>query len=290
MPTPEFLVWSLAQRCRLRDIADWQAPERTERHLRALRAYSDAKAEGRLFEGICVSPPLGFRAEDALLLYGGCSAAENACLGCPANSRESLAPSSLAGCWGMTPLPDDEALVHAAVDSAVSELGLESQLNELFIATSPRWYGFWMQSPLDGVRASLIARILRQAAGAIVNLHPAFADLILGLEAAASHSLPLHVTLYPRGKVNGVWWSLVSHCQVCKAPWSEVKRHQCQTCGYVGHPASPPKRRARGTRPYWPLEQMLGERNAAEFLVRYEAYRRREPIDDTSRHTPSAGQ
>ena len=51
---------------------------------------------------------------------------------------------------------------------------------------------------------------------------------------------------------------------------------QCRVRSDVGRPASSPKRCARGTRPYWPLERMLGKEKAAEFLVRYERQTARE--------------
>ena len=102
-----------------------------------------------------------------------------------------------------------------------------------------------------------------------------YCNLIVGLESAhdRNHNLPFHVRLYPRGEVRGTWWHLEPHCQSCKAPWPESQRGQCGICGYVGKPASPPKRRARGTRPYWPLERMMGKEKAAEFLERYEEWR-----------------
>src|SRR3954466_13708392 len=92
MPTPEFLVWAIERHCPLRQIAGFADPERTERHLRALRAYSDASAQGRIFEGICVEADAnpsqryatcGFRVEEALTLYGGLESAATACGECP---------------------------------------------------------------------------------------------------------------------------------------------------------------------------------------------------------------
>src|SRR4051812_1220258 len=110
MPTPEFLVWAIERRCPLRQIAGFEDPERAERHLRTLRAYSVAAANGRVFEGICVAaddPPelRGFRVEEALTLYGGLEAAAAACRDCPANALNQANPDSLAGCFGMVPIP-----------------------------------------------------------------------------------------------------------------------------------------------------------------------------------------
>jgi hypothetical protein len=274
--TPEFLVWSLERRCELRQIAGFDDPERTERHLRTLRAYSEGAEEERVFEAICVAPPNGFQVDDALSLYGGLDAAEDACRDCPANALRREYRNCLAGCFGMVPLPPDESEVHTAVEEAIARLNLRANVATNFAVTKPAWYGLWMRSPLDAPRALLLKFILRNASGCEPGYAKATNQMILGLSAAYEHNLPLHVRLYPRGEVSGVWWNLLLHCQNCHAPWPEVEREECQVCGYVGRPASPPKRRARGTRPYWPLERMMGKEKAAEFLLRYEAQRREE--------------
>ena len=272
--TPEFLVWAIERRCPLRQIAGFEDPERTERHLRTLRAYSDAAADGRVFEGICAAPPNGFCVDDALTLYGGLAAAVEACRGCPANALQKENPNSLAGCFGTVPLPNNESEVHAAVEDAIDRLNLRANVLANFPATTPAWYGLWMRSPLDAPRALLLKFILRNAGGSDPDYLRAMNQMILGLSAAYEHALPLHVRHYPRGEVRGTWWNLVPHCQACNSPWPDAQREQCQVCGYGGHPASTPKRRARGTRPYWPLERMLGKEKAAEFFLRYEAQRR----------------
>lgn len=272
MQTPEFLIWSLERRCQLRQIDGFEDPERTERHLRTLRAYSEAAAEGRVFEGICAAPPNGFRVEDGLSLYGGLAAARKECFDCPANLP--LA-SNLAGCFGVLPLPRDENVIHAAVEQAIKHLDCQRQINFLLSATRPAWYGLWMHSPLESRRAMLVKDILVVSQWSLTSegslASEDFSPLLMALESAHGDNLPLHVRLYPRGEVQGTWWNLAPHCQACHAPWPESQRERCLTCGYVGHPASPPKRRARGTRPYWPLERMLGKEQAAVFLMRYEA-------------------
>ncbi|MBC7853266.1 MAG: hypothetical protein IAF94_07510 [Pirellulaceae bacterium] len=289
--TPEFLVWAIERRCPLRQITGFEDPERTERHLRTLRAYSEAVAEGQVFGGICVEPevrssrlqpadnPLkrvttnGFRVDDALSLYGGLLAAETACRDCPANALQKENPNSLAGCFGMVPLPPDETEVHAAVEESIDRLKLRANIETNFPRTKPAWYGLWMRSPLDAPRSLLLKFILRNAGGSDPDYVRAINQMNLGLSAAYEHALPLHVRLYPRGEVRGTWWNLVPHCQSCHSPWPEAQCEHCQVCGYVGSPASPPKRRARGTRPYWPLERMLGKEKAEEFLGRYETQR-----------------
>lgn len=275
MQTPEFLVWSLERRCELRQIAGFEDPERTERHLRTLRAYSDAAAEERVFEGVCVEPPNGFQVDDALALYGGLSAVEVVCRDCPANVLRRYNASSLGGCFGMVPLPLDERDIHTAVEESIERQNWRADVASNFTPTDPAWYGLWMQSPMHAPQALLLKSILRNAKSDNFEYASAMNQMLLGLKAACEHALPFYVRLYPRGEVQGTWWHLVPHCQQCHAPWPESQREHCQVCGYVGRPASPPKRRARGTRPYWPLERMMGKEKAEEFLERYEASRRK---------------
>src|SRR5205814_775518 len=110
--TPEFVRWAIAQSCPLREFEGWQEPEQVERRLRPLRAYSEAVDEGRLFEGICVSPAVspemtffasakGFRAAEVLDAYGGLEFTRNLCSGCPANALRGRTAEPLAGCHGL---------------------------------------------------------------------------------------------------------------------------------------------------------------------------------------------
>ena len=225
MDTPEFLVWSLEFRCPVRGLEDGRDPERAERHLRAARAASDALAEGRVVEGLALDPPLGFRLADALAIYGGQEVLEQHCPRCPANAAGLPSPA-WAGCFGMTPLPPhDDALYR------------------LFIA-----------SPLPPEQAALVGELL----SGLENSGP-LAELRRALDVAREGRLPLHVRLFPRGRVEGTWWRLEPHCPTCKAPWPTGAK-RCSVCDHAGHPAPDRKRRARGTRPYYPLERLTGER------------------------------
>jgi hypothetical protein len=239
--TPEFLVWSLEYRCPVRGLEDGCDPERAERHLRAARAASDALAEGRVGDGLALAPPLGFRLADALAIYGGEAALEHHCPRCPANAAGLPSPA-WAGCFGMTPLPPhDDAL-----------------------------YRLLLSSPLPREHAALLVELL----SGLENSCP-LAELRRALDAACEGRLPLHVRLFPRGRVEGTWWRLEPHCPRCKAAWPTSgarnategvpysARARCTVCEYIGHPAPDRKRRARGTRPYYPLERLTGERRTS---------------------------
>jgi hypothetical protein len=253
----------------VRGFQNGRDPERTERQLRAARAVSDARREGRIFEGFCLDPPYGFRIEEALRLYGGEQAVEQNCRGCPANALARFDAASLAGCYGLVPLPDDPRPVHEAVERAIAEAVSEADFGQLFPRTSPPWYGLWIESPLSSTRAAALARILTGAIGGGSTI-ATFGELIAALEFAAETPRPLHVRLYPPGRVLGPWWRLVPHCPRCAGGWSEAAVRKCTICGYAGSPAPDKKRHARGRRPYFPLARLLGEQAATKLLERFE--------------------
>jgi hypothetical protein len=275
MHTPSFLIWALARHCPLRQIPGWENPERTERLLRAARAYDEARAEGRILDGIALaaatdtvrSPEvvLGFRVDEALRLYGGEPGLHAACDACPANALKDHRGRQVVGCFGMWPLPDRLDEFYEQVEAA---LPAEPLLREAANQTTPPWYGLWLDTPLTGSRALSIGRVLRK-----LRLDdPASAagrdELVLALNAAAG-GIPLHFLLYPPGKVEGQWWNLLPHCERCKAPW--LRRGPCSVCGQTTHPASPKKRHVRGNRPYYSLIRLLGEAKAREFVARHRA-------------------
>ena len=271
MQTPPFLVWSIGQACRLRELVPVDQPEKVERHLRAAQTYSVARAENRVFEGLCIDEPLGFRVDHALAVYGGQAAVEVACRGCPANALAATESGSLAGCFGMLPLPDDNESFYAPFDRAIDEANRRSQYAALFPSTRPRWFGIWMESPLNVPRIELMLGVLRcdEVAASLGDEGNRFA---LALEACVRHGLPLHGQLYPRGEVQGNWWHVAPHCRRCRTARDAGSSH-CPVCGCVGELDPGRKRRARGTRPYFPLARILGESAAAAFLQRYRQFR-----------------
>lgn len=261
MDTPEFLIWALEFTCPIRGFQDGSDPERTERQLRAARAYSEASQEFRVFEGLAVDLPNGFRIEEALAIYGGETALRQNCTGCPANALPCMHSDSLAGCYGLLPLPDDATEFHRAIDAAC-----------VAPVTKPSWYGLWLDSPIESERLHLLQQVI---AAAIPQ-----SELPAGINAAIRTGCRLHARLYPPGRVEGSDWMLALHCPRCKALWSGVRRAVCQVCRYAGHPADDKRRKARGQRPYSPLERLLGKQQAAEFLIRYAAHRAQRALPD----------
>ncbi len=268
METPEFLAWAIEFTCPLRGEQDGSDPERTERQLRAARAVSAARRENRVLDEIAVNPPFGFRIFDALAIYGGESAVAAACRSCPANRGEEGSELNYAGCYGLTPVTPD---VIAAMEQAIEQLNLASEIVALFPATTPRWYALWINSPLSLQQLAVVAR-LAPAAG--------LAELAAGCDTGLAANLRLHVQFYPAGKIEGTWWRLMPHCPRCKAAWLGERTRQCRVCEYVGHPAPDKKRRPRGQRPYTRLDNVLGGGQSTEFLARYFDRQKRERSPD----------
>jgi hypothetical protein len=222
MDTPEFLVWAIDYTCPVRGFQSGSDPERTERQLRAARATSDARREARVFEGLCVDPPDGFRISETLAIYGGLTVLQQTCRGCPANALAQFAADSLAGCYGVLALPADEHAFHATVDEAIDHCSLGSRITAIFPSTKPWWYGLWMDSPLRGDQLSLLRDVLHAMASPSVMNSP-ISELVAGLQTAHEADLSMHVGLYPRGHVEETSWKLVPHCPRCKSRWSEAR-------------------------------------------------------------------
>lgn len=161
---------------------------------------------------------------------------------------------------------------------------MATQLDErwpgLFSRTNPRWYGWWLQSPLDAERCTALADVLHCATGLSANQIESLSDLRLGLQAAQQAGTRLFARVYPAGAIAGTQWQLARHCPRCYAEWALPGKATCAVCGHTGHPADEAKRKARGTRPYFPLARLLGQEQAAAFLTRYAAFRaQRSPPD-----------
>jgi hypothetical protein len=274
MDTPSFVVWALARHCPLRRIARFENPERTERLLRAARAYDEARAERRIEGGVVFAAGAeleddhaavrGFRVDSALELYGGTAGLYAACDECPANSLRGHRGRQVVGCFGMWPLPADLNRFYEVVDAALAA-------SQLPTVTKPGWFGLWMNSPLAGHSCGELARVLASVPIDDPASDAGRKELTIALEAAARHHIPLHVQLYPRGRTDGPWWQLAPHCDRCQSEW--IGRGPCQVCGQTAHPASPRKRRVRGERPYFQLVRLLGEEQTAALLVRYKEHR-----------------
>jgi hypothetical protein len=152
--------------------------------------------------------------------------------------------------------------------------------------TQPRWFALWLDSPLWAELLHETWLILDAAPFKEGRWRAAISEFMTGLNTAFNAGTRLHVTLFPRGSVVDGKWQLVPHCSRCKAEWRDASSCSCKVCGHFGRPAAAPKRMARGQRPYFPLERLLGEMQAAEFLVRYVAFRAGQQSPDRLQSRP----
>lgn len=244
-PTPEFVAWTLAHSCALREETDITDPVAAERQLRVLRSLADALAAGRCHQGICVDEQetRGFRADDVLEVYGGAEFINTQCLPCPANTVATRGEGAWAGCFGWL-------ILTPALRSA---LGASHQR-------------LWMHRQADRDMLATQVDLFTTLAAADPLVH----HYLAALRLASTRDVPLHWRLFPAGHTQGSTWWLPTHCPTCGAPQAREQRH-CRVCGYIGHCAPEQKRKARGQRPFTPLAKFLGEAGAEAFLLSYRA-------------------
>ena len=298
--TPEFLRWTLAVACKLKDFSQWKNPDRVERHLRAVRVCETAIREGRVLDGICVAAEqcgddsantLGFRIADVVESFGSLEAIAETCEQCAANAIKELHPAANVGCFGLLPItnihvhPVGKTTVLGAtnlqqlLDKVLSDnLELSSRIAKCFVATQPAWYGLWIpDSPSlqqRQVQLEVLDTLLVSVTDAQVN--SAWKLFTAALRISVKHDIEIRIELCPAGVRDNVNWTVPEHCCRCHAPWKPDLRKSmpsCQICNYQGHPNKRHQGFVQGKRPYWKLSQFLGEQQAALFL---EQYRQRE--------------
>lgn len=292
--TPEFIAFALVQRCDLRGGRDPDEPLQVERHLRPLRAYGDAVAEQRIFDGLVVewpspvssespSPPLGFRAAEMFTAYGGREHVANLCGTCPACVVSPPTVPPLARCFGWLTPDSQDAPLRDQWSRAIEQRALASNIREVFLPTHPTWYGLWAQSPLTVAqlhvhRRIALALIETSASNAATQLalhsqrSQPLRHWLATVQTAIDRKLDLRVVLVPAGSVQGRRWTTEAHCERCRAPRSNARR-PCPSCGITGHTVPQRTRCARGTRPYQPLAAILGPERARQFCEQYALFR-----------------
>ena len=297
--TPEFIRWALAYQCPLRDFPKWTDPNRTERHLRAIRVYQNAVRQDRVLNGVAVEPiesetidvtkVLGFRVHDVFEFCGDPEAVAKICEGCPANALQLLDRSAWVGCYGLMPvtevvLPDLVGeLSQGSVDMRVlldevlqENFELAERVWTVFDKTNPSWYGLWIPRIPSAkqrlIQLEAVEAVLQRAPCAVTPPWEAFRR---GLRLSVEQNIPLHVQLVPEAETDGVYWFVESHCGRCGAV-SKPQKHtgtQCLVCKNEGRPREPQRRFVRGKRPYWKITRFLGEDGTREFLNDYKQHK-----------------
>tara|TARA_B100000945_G_scaffold184443_1_gene147872 strand:- start:1983 stop:2912 length:930 start_codon:yes stop_codon:yes gene_type:complete len=297
--TPEFLRWALAHACALKDFPKWTDPNRTERHLRAIRVYQNAVNQDRILNGVAVEPiqdasvdvaeVLGFRVHDVFEFYGDPEAVSKTCEVCPANAMKMLDSSAWVGCFGMMPvnevalpdlvgeLPNGSVDMRELLQQVLKEDSeLVERIYEAFDKTSPSWYGLWISRTPSlkqrAIQLEVVEAVLQRTPCTVSAAWDAFHR---GLRLSVEQNIPLHVQLVPEAETDGVYWFVDSHCGRCGAIASSEKHTgtQCLVCKNEGRPRQPQRRFVRGKRPYWKMTRFLGEDGAREFLNEYKQHK-----------------
>lgn len=304
--TPPFLVWALVGTCPVRGFEDGSEPARVERQLRAARAVDEARQQGRVFGDLVVRGHEGFRISEAMAVYGGLASVDSACKSCSINVLWQNPRGRIAGCYGEFPFPSPNHPWHTVLEATAQTLA-DGHSPEAWRRTRPLWYGLWCGSPLDGSASRRTAELLaavpcwdQDGVGdvqAVENqknnvqnteiniclaigwdqkrLAAAYELLVAALKLASAQGIPLHVQLFPPGKIEGPWWLLPAHCPRCQVPWPRDafpkagRSPSCPICGYQGSPASARRRHVRGGRPYRPLVRLLSPSAWAKAVSTY---------------------
>jgi hypothetical protein len=271
--TPEFVRWTLAYDCALRDETDVTDPEQAERQLRSLRELSIARAEGRVLRGVCLASDAlvqsdlaqarGFLESEVLAAYGGESLVTSRCAACPANVLPGeVVRQRFAGCFGLLIL---ESPLVERLEAAIEQVRRSDieRFDTVFLASQPRRYGIWA-TPLEVPQIAILAEVFQQ-----LQLDAPSRDVAefqRALQLAQANHLALHARLYPTGMVQSFAWTVASHCPRCRAPMA-MTAHCCPACRFVGRALPGKKRKPRGQRPYVPLARFLGEQAARDLLA-----------------------
>lgn len=329
-PTPQFVRWAIWHPCSLRHLDQENLPDDTFRQLRGVRELSNGLREDRVFENICVHPlassenpddALGFPKNEVLDVFGTQAFVTDCCRDCPANASGIRRPDIWAGCYGWLPATDDSRFDGVPsrasenksrdrpqetdgvridyvrhLDEAIGSLGLNSQADDLFMKTSPHWFGIWHSKTLTGDQVNFLVTVFCEMVElSKKNSHQAiesdgksnltqFRD---ALESCQKHSLRLHVELIPPGFSDGQVWTLAAHCPDCGCSVSHIDRNSpqksnrqqqrvCSACGRTGCPAGEQKNKVLGLRPYVRLDGIMGGPNTQAFLRRFELRRNQE--------------
>lgn len=262
--TPEFLLWSISHKCALRAIEQWEDPLRTERHLRAARAFAEAIVEGRVQGDLCVEnevdpwsiaqqdEPRAFRVEASLAHLGGSKAVLETCSECPARTLAAGKQRVAASCFGWWILPLDPRAIHMTIERAAAASKALDPCDAWPPPTTPRWYGVWQQKVFQGDHLPALSAMLEQQRFPVEQSQESATHLAAAARVAYLERKTLVVSLFPAGELDGRWWTILPHCPVCSATWNTAAK-KCGVCGSRGPKIPALKRRARGSRPWRPL-------------------------------------
>lgn len=242
--TPEFLRWAIDFQCGPREQHRGANLEALFRQLRPLAALGDAQLQGRVNSSHWVFASANairyeFNAIEILNFYGASSSTEVPCLTCPANTVTNHFPNCIGILSRGTTTEEFISALEVAIESNPSAIP----------KTSPRWYGLWTDSPLQGERLKIQTQLVAAATSQLATISRSVSDLLRGLQSACELNLPFHVQLHPLGFVHSGRWKIPAHCGYCsgvRAPRQRV----CNICRRENAWKSSEKRHLLGIRPY----------------------------------------
>ncbi len=250
---------------------------------------------------------LGILIDEISSLVGGLDFAHRCCENCPANAGGVSQPGLLAGCYGWIPgdlrfdfdriIRGNQNEVLAAtpqfqhhdlselIEITIQQLDLPNHLAQHFPRWKPWWFGLWSREELTEAQLELLEIIFthtidqfdraleREPTNTLSLPSTAKQDLIRfrdAIRACRSHGLQLHVELIPAGNSDGLRWTLLRHCAVCKRT-TDPKATNCDVCGAVGYQQNEIKLKVLGIRPYLNLVSIFGLEATENLLKRFES-------------------
>ena len=279
-PTPEFLRWSIRQSCPMRADIALDSVDQTEKRLGAIRTAGQAIQRNQVFEGIAVRDvdrkPKGFRIAEVFDLYGGFQVVRNCCGDCPANVVDpssskgdqtdgDLPHGDLANCHGWVKRTSDCSDPGELIEQSLTS-SQRKAASQWFVHTNPLWYGFWVEGVLQGSRLEFLANLFQGLDRDVMCEDTRRFVRVLG--SCAKKKQTLNLELVPPGNSDGLRWTIMPHCDRCKAVFDSTIR-VCPVCNKSGkgHPLI--RRKVRGMRPWVDLATVLGAENVNAFLERH---------------------
>ena len=217
--------WSIEKKCAFRkEDTDWFLPSNTSQQLSDLRTLARAVDDNRVVDGICVTswttqsdnsdgyhdiPCNGFRIEDRLGKFGGIETANSTCGNCEANADSKL-KTKIAGCFGYVDAWPDSPELDEQLWKIIESKNLEERMRSLFPVTTPLWYGFWINSPLQRTHCEFLHKLFGEACDPDDPQDDDFVHFLSAMKQAAKWELPVHVSLAPLGHTDFGWYTVLS--------------------------------------------------------------------------------
>ena len=257
-PTPAFIRWSIRQRCLLRADTDLDSVDQTEKRLRALRALSVAVHEQRVHDGFAIKKFAdqwkAFRVAEITQAFGGMSAVESCCQGCPANvTKDASEVGPWVGCHGWLFSETEEGNLIDALQQVANRSALDWPT--WVLPTDPAWFGVWALPFLQGDSLAFVSRLIRLASQLCPEM-VALQQFSNVLSECQRLDLTIDIESIPEGFSDGLIWELKRHCHRCKATYEPEARH-CHVCGKSGKGHPEIKKRVLGLRPYVDLDVLM---------------------------------